>query len=475
MGLKLLSLVFINLLFSCSKNPVTGKKQLAFMSERQEIALGAQADPEILAMFGLYQDSVLQAFIEEKGQKMAAISHRPHLKYHFRIVDSPILNAFAVPGGYVYFTRGIMAHFNNEAEFAGVLGHEIGHITARHSVIQQRNQILAQIGLMAGIIAVPELANFIEPASVGLGLLMLRNSRDAERQSDRLGVEYSSKIGYDARYMGGFFRTIERFSQEAGAQPIPTFLSTHPDPGDRLVTVTSLAKEWQSKNPDQNYKVARESYLKMIDGIVYGEDPRQGFVENNRFYHPELKFQFSIPNTWNHQNSPTQFQVAPKEGNALLALTLSNAPNVQAAVDTFLSKHRLTPTSRRNITINGLKAAQITADHIGQNDTLSLVNTFIAHGNYIYSLLGLSKAQEFNRFQNIFNDCTQSFSNLTDPDKLNRQPKRVRIVQVKKERALIDELRELKIDQSSMEEHAILNGMELGDILIPGDYIKIIR
>jgi predicted Zn-dependent protease len=126
------------LVSSCARNPVTGKRQVALISEEQEIAMGKEADPQIIAQYGLYEDANLQAFINQKGKEMAAVSHRPNLDYQFRIVDSDILNAFAVPGGYVYFTRGIMAHFNNEAEFAGVLGHEIGHITARHSVSQQR-------------------------------------------------------------------------------------------------------------------------------------------------------------------------------------------------------------------------------------------------------------------------------------------------------------------------------------------------
>ena len=130
------SLLVLVLFFGCAKNPVTGKRDLMLLSESQEVAMGQQSDPDIIRYFGLYDDKELQRFINEKGQKMVAVSHRKNLKYEFKIVDSPVVNAFAVPGGYVYFTRGIMAHFNNEAEFAGVLGHEIGHITARHSAKQ---------------------------------------------------------------------------------------------------------------------------------------------------------------------------------------------------------------------------------------------------------------------------------------------------------------------------------------------------
>ncbi|HET9277840.1 MAG TPA: M48 family metalloprotease, partial [Flavitalea sp.] len=318
---------------SCATNPVTGKKQVVLMSEAQEIAMGKEADPQIIAQYGLYEDKALQDFITEKGKQMAAISHRPGLDYQFRIVDSDIINAFAVPGGYVYFTRGIMAHFNNEAEFAGVLGHEIGHIAARHSVEQQRNSILGQIGILAGVVIAPDLAQFAETASQGLGILLLKFSRDAERESDRLGVEYSSKIGYDAKEMAGFFQTLERKSTDGGQQELPGFLSTHPNPGDRFVTVGKLATEWKQKLNLTNAQVNRNSYLKKIEGLIYGEDPKQGYLENNVFYHPVLKFQFAVPAGWSFQNSPTQVQLAPKDGKAFMILTLAKGNSLQEAAN----------------------------------------------------------------------------------------------------------------------------------------------
>jgi predicted Zn-dependent protease len=154
----------------CARNPVTGKKQVVLMSENQEIAMGKEADPQIVAQFGLYEDSAIQNFIREKGKQMAAISHRPKLDYTFRVLNSEVVNAFAVPGGYVYFTRGIMTYLNSEAEFASVLGHEIGHIAHRHTVEQQRNAILGQLAIIAGIVINPDLAVFAESASTGLQL-----------------------------------------------------------------------------------------------------------------------------------------------------------------------------------------------------------------------------------------------------------------------------------------------------------------
>ena len=231
-----LVLTLMVICWSCAVNPVTGKKELMLMGEGQERALGLESDPGIIANFGLYEDDEMQKFINEKGKEMGAISHRPHLEYQFRILDSPVVNAFAVPGGFVYFTRGIMAHFNNEAEFAGVLGHEIGHVTARHSASQYSKQVLAQGALMAGVIASEDFRNYAGVAQQGLGLLFLKFGRDDESQSDRLGVEYSTKIGYDAHEMADFFQTLKRLSAKSG-QSIPTFMSTHPDPADRYNNV----------------------------------------------------------------------------------------------------------------------------------------------------------------------------------------------------------------------------------------------
>ena len=241
------SLFALLIFLGCAKNPVTGKRDLMLLSENQEVAMGQESDPEIVAYFGLYEDKQLQQFIKEKGQKMAAISHRKNLKYEFKIVDSPVVNAFAVPGGYVYFTRGIMAHFNNEAEFAGVLGHEIGHITARHSAKQYSNAMLAQIGLVAGVMIAPEFAQFADAAQQGVQLLFLKFGRDAESQSDELGVEYSTKINYDAQQMADFFGTLQQLQKQSGAEEVPDFLSTHPNPGDRQKSVTKLAADWRKK------------------------------------------------------------------------------------------------------------------------------------------------------------------------------------------------------------------------------------
>lgn len=470
----------------CARNPVSGKRQVVLMSEEQEIGMGKEADPQIVAQFGLYKDTALQNFITAKGKQMAAISHRSNLNYEFKIVDSDVLNAFAVPGGYVYFTRGIMAHFNNEAEFAGVLGHEIGHITARHSVTQQRNALLGQLGLIATMVIKPELGQFAEQASQGLGLLFLKFGRDAERQSDELGVEYSTKIGYDANQMAGFFKTLERKSAESGAGEIPTFLSTHPNPGDRNTTVAKLAAQWKQQLKITNAQVNRDAYLRRIEGLIYGEDPQQGFLENNVFYQPVLKFQFPVPQDWAYKNNPHSVQMAPKDGKALMQLTLAPGKSLQEAATNILKQYNLQARTSENVTVNGLNAIVMVADQVPQQQTqqqqqqqqqqvVRTLNYIIEHGENFYHIAGVSTGNDFNAYTPYFTSTMQGFKVLKDPAFLNRKPERVRIKTVSRAATLDQLLRQYKVQDKRLEEMAVLNGMSLKDQVASGTLIKVIE
>lgn len=467
----ILSLVMLN---NCAKNPVTGNRQLVLMSEAQEIEMGKSADPQILQEYGLYPDENLQKFITTKGKQMAAISHRPNIEYNFRVVDSDIINAFAVPGGYVYFTRGIMAHFNNEAEFAGVLGHEIGHIAARHSVEQQRNAMLGQLGLIAGMVIAPELGQFAETASQGLGLLFLKFGRDAERESDRLGVEYSSKIGYDAHEMAGFFETLQRKQEESGSAELPNFLSTHPNPGDRNKTVNKLATEWKQKLNLQNAQVNRNNYLKMIEGLVYGEDPRQGYFENSVFYHPVLKMQFPIPQGWSYLNSPQSVQMAPKGGKAMMMLTLAKGNNLQEAASGILQQYSLQAIQSQQVNVNGLNAIAMVADQKQEQGVLRTLSYVIQYENNLYHLIGVSAANDFNSYSNYFSHTMQNFSALTDPSKLNKKPERIRLTTINRASTLEQALKSLRIPDQRFQEIAVLNGMKVKDKIDAGTIIKVI-
>ena len=453
------------------------------MSESQEIAMGQQSDPSIVAQFGLYQDETLQSFIDEKGQEMAVVSHRPNLKYEFKILDSPVINAFAVPGGYVYFTRGIMAHFNNEAEFAGVLGHEIGHITARHSVKQYTNSMLAQLGLIAGIIIKPEFAQYLDVASQGLQLLFLKFGRDDESQSDQLGVEYSTRVNYDAHEMAGFFETLNRLSGGPEGR-IPTFMSTHPDPADREVKVRQMAGEWQTElgKNRSNLKVNRNSYLQMLEGLVYGEDPRQGYVEGNVFYHPELRFQYPIPAGWRTNNTPIQVQMAPEDGKALMVLRLSQEQTLATAAQKAAEQLKMNVIQSQQTRINGLEAIVTTADQqldpntpAQQQTPVRIRSGYIKYDGLIYELHGLSATADFPTYEGLIDGTISGFKELNDAAKINKKPERIALKTVQSNMSLGAFFNQNGVPQDRHEEFAVLNSMTLDAQVSKGTMIKLIK
>lgn len=477
MSAAAMMLLMYMLFSSCAKNPVTGKTDFMLMSKEQEVAMGQQSDPEVISYFGLYEDPAMQKFINEKGQQMASISHRPDLKYEFKIVDSPVVNAFAIPGGYVYFTRGIMAHFNNEAEFAGVLGHEIGHITARHSAKQYSQAQLAQIGLVAGSVISPQFAQVADVASQGVQLLFLKFGRDAESQSDKLGVQYSTKIGYDSKEMAGFFSTLDRLSAQSGGEEVPTFLSTHPDPADRERKVLKETTIRQKNVNVSNLKVNRDSYLKMIDGIIYGDDPRQGFVESSVFYHPVLKFQFPVPSGWALQNTPQQVQMAESNGKALMMLTLAKGNSLENAAETILQQYQLRVVDSGKDNVNGLPAIVVIADQQqqGQEQGVRTLIYVIQHGENMYAMIGASSIANFNSYSQLFKNTMGGFRQLTDPSKLNKQPQRVKIHTVQQNGTLSQAFSSFNVDKKKMEEMATLNGMLLDERVEKGMLIKVIQ
>lgn len=458
---------------NCSRNPVTGKRQIVTMSTEQELALGQEADPQIIAQFGLYPDSALQRYMRQEGQQMAALSHRNDIQYGFRVLNSNVINAFAIPG-YVYFTRGIMAHFNNEAQFQGVLGHELGHIAARHTVIQQRNQMLGQLGIIAGAIISPQFGQFAENAMQGLQLLLLKNSRDDEREADKLGVEYSTKAGFDATEMAEFFNTLKRQGEQSGGQALPNLLSTHPDPGERNQTVAQLATEWKQQVGLTNPKINRETYLRRIEGMVYGEDPREGFVEASVFYHPELRFQYPLPQGWQYQNTPQMVQWAPQDGRALMMLTLAQGTSLQQAAQATMQQYQLQVAGSRETTINGIPALMVEAQQQQQNGgVLRTLSTFLQYNNNIYHILGVTSAADYNAYSQSFLYSMQNFKALTDASKLNRQPERIRLRSTTGNTTLEQALRGWGVAAARLNELAILNGMNLSDQVPAGTLLKV--
>jgi predicted Zn-dependent protease len=341
---------------ACAINPATGKRQLVLISERQEIEIGRENDAAISSQMGLYEDEALQAYVQQLGTRLASGSERPDLEWTFRVVDDPVVNAFALPGGYIYITRGILAHMNNEAELAAVVGHEIGHVTARHGVSQMSKAQLAQIGLNVGAIVAPEQAErFGGLAQTGLGLLFLKYGRDDERQADDLGLRYMVGDGYDPRPMADMFDMLDRVSAASGAGRVPGWMSTHPAPVNRRARAESQIASAQ--RDVSSGKVEQQSFLRRIDGIAFGDDPRQGYFKGSSFLHPDMRFRMEFPDGWELQNMRQAVQGRSAEKDAVVQLTLASAATPEEALAEFFSGSDLRRTGPAMGSISGLRTA----------------------------------------------------------------------------------------------------------------------
>lgn len=460
-------------LSSCTTDYVTGKRTFSLVSESQEVALGQEADPGIVAEYGLYNDPDLTAYIDRIGQATVKVSHRPNLAYTFRVIDSPIVNAFALPGGYVYITRGILAHFNSEDELAGVIGHEAGHVVARHSAEQMSRQQLAGLGLGLGVLLSDDFAKFANLAATGLGLMFLSFSRDQESESDKLGVEYSTRLGYDAHDMANFFRTIGRLSAQSG-QSLPNFLSTHPDPANREATVHQLADQYQTELDYKPLNVTRRAYLDRVEGIVYGENPRQGFVENDTFYHPDMRFQFPIPVGWKVNNTASSVQIVEPDGNAAIRFTLATGATPKEAAAEFVSKNNPTIIDQQQTRVYGYPAYLLVTQFVSDSQTLKVVSHFIEKDEHIFVFHGFSLAADYNTYAPTLIATAMGFRDVRDEDILNRQPKRLRIVEVEKAGSLRAVLQSAGMESDKLDELAIINGMELDGDVARGELVKVI-
>jgi predicted Zn-dependent protease len=467
------ALILFLLSGSCAMNPVSGGPELMLLSESEEIQLGKQTDLQVRKQYGVYEDQKLNAYLNDMCQRLAKVSHRPNLPYKFETVDASAVNAFAVPGGYVYFTRGILANLNSEAELAGVMGHELGHITARHSAQQYSRAQLAQFGLVVGGLFLPDLVSGM--AQMGVGMLFLSFSRDNERQADELGVEYASKAGYDGNELAAFFETLERMNPGSDRSGLPGWFSTHPSPDDRVVAVRREARQWRQKLGMRDPKVNRDVYLRHVDGLVYGDDPRQGYVDEGIFYHPDMKFQFPVPANWKVNNTHSQVQIMSenKDGGIIFSVATASSPKEAAAK--FTQANRASVLASDPITVAGFSAQRLVCDVRGQSGTIRVVSYFIQKDKAIFYFHGLSSPSVFDKHLNTFERTMKGFKELSDQKKINVKPDRIRLRTTKTAGTVESSLRSMGIPKEDLDDIALLNGMELKENLPANTLIKVIE
>jgi len=425
--------VFLSCLASCATNPVTGKQELALLSEAQEIDIGRQSAAAAESQMGLVADAQLQDYVRGIGMPLAQISERTALPWSFQVVDDPTPNAFAAPGGFIFVTRGLLALMGNEAELASVLGHEIGHVTARHSVKRMSQQQLAQIGLGVGSMISPALAKFGGLATGGLQVLFLSYGRDDERQADDLGYGYALNQNYDVREMVNVFSALQHSAKLAGHSAVPDWQSSHPNPAERIVRIEQKLTTLPDASPPR--RIGESDFLSHIDGMMYGPNPRNGYFEANHFLHPDLAFQLTMPTGWNTQNM-SQYVVGGSPNNdAIIQLSLVEGGRSEAS-DAFFAQQGLNRGRAGTNSVNGLGAVTSHFQAQAEQGTLGGIVAFISLANNTYRILAYTPADKLSGYERAFTQTINSFDRLTDRDALARQPDRLEIIELRESMTL---------------------------------------
>ena len=439
---------------ACATNPVSGDQQLALVSEGQELAMGQSAAAEVRRSIGLVDDRGVQNYVAATGLTLARASERPNLPWSFRVVDDPTPNAFALPGGYIFVTRGLLNLMNSQAQLALVLGHEIGHVTARHSVTAISRQQLAQLGLGLGAILVPDVRRFGDAIGAGLGLLFLKHGRDAERQADELSVRYASRHRFDVREGIDVFEALQRSGDEPRSA-LPGWLTTHPAPAERAAAL----QEQLTLVGALGSIVDRSEYLNQIEGLVYGANPRQGFFRGQTFYHPELRFQLTLPPGWQAQNLTHAVQAISPQRDAAMVLTLSRATSHNAAALQMAAQPGIRVSQSSSQRIGGLPAVVSAFEAATEGGVVRGLVAHIAHGGRVYELLGYGPVNRFGGSRREIASALATFAPVGDRMALSVQPHRVDIMRLPRSMALAEFARTYP-SSIPIEELAVINQVQ---------------
>jgi predicted Zn-dependent protease len=477
--LRTVTLLAALALANCAVNPVTGSPDLVTMSEAQEVALGRSEDPKVRERYGVYDDARLQQYVSDVGQRLARVSHRPGIAYQFLVVDSPDVNAFALPGGYVYITRGLMAYLGSEAELAAVLGHELGHVTARHSVQQMSAATAASVGAAVLQIFVPQARGTLGDNVINLlgNALLSGYGREHELEADRLGAEYLARSGYDPQAMVrvvGVLKNQELFdaevAQQEGRQPrrYHGVFASHPGNDTRLQQVVAEAARFK---PEES-RAGHEAYLRHIDRMVFADSPSQGVVRGNRFYHGELGIVFQFPAGWRVRNQARNVAAQSPAQDALIDLRLAGDAkgtpgDVLRRVARLGAGSEVAPTM-----IGGLPAAIATTTMSGRPTRIAVV----FHAGRAYAIGAQARtAATFSRHQSEIDGSIASFHAMTAQERLLARPLALRVITAHPGLTFAELARFSPLGRNAEGHLRVLNGMYPAGEPAAGQALKIVE
>ena len=466
-------------LADCATNPVTGNPNFVMMSESQEVNVGRTEDKKVREQYGIYEDAALQRYVNDIGQRLAKSSHRAGLNYQFLVVDSPEINAFALPGGYIYITRGILGYLNSEAELAAVLGHEIGHVTARHSVQQLSAATAANVGASVLQILVPQARNAAGDLLVNvLGSALLSGyGREHELEADRLGAEYLARTGYDPQAMitvVGVLKNQELFDAEVakaeGREPraYHGLFASHPDNDTRLQEVVREAVKFKSAEN----RVNREEFLRRIDRMVYADSPEQGIVRNNTFYHSEFGLTLRFPADWKVRNSAENVAAQSPDRTALIDLrgagrAEGTPANVLRKILKLGSGSEVTPT-----TLGGLPAAVAETSMSGKPTRVTVV--FLGKSAFAIGQQANS-AGTFRQHAAAMDAATKSFHPITAEERALARPLRMRVITARAGLTFAELARTSPLGRFAENHLRVLNGLYPRGEPAAGQPLKIVE
>ena len=467
----------------CATNPATGEKDFVLMSEQKEIKIGHEASQEVAKQYRTYNDDELQAYVSLIGQRLAALSHRPGIEYHFQVVDSDVVNAFALPGGWIYVSRGLLAYLNTEAELAAVIGHEIGHVTARHSVQQHSQGMMSTVGSTAATILG---GSYVGQAASYAGAALTRGyGREMELEADRLGAEYLARAGYSPDSMIDVVRVLkhqEEFEIERAKaenrdpRVYHGVFSTHPDQDTRLQEIIESVSDYATHERQDN----RALYLAKINGLAFGPKGSEGVMRGNTFYHSGLGTAMKFPPGWQTKNYPDRLLIVAPHNSATIEVRATPLPNATLSPHRFMMT-RVQPGALEDgesfLTEDGYEGYTAIAPNTkSPYGNRSVRYSVVYANNFVYVFSGAAKNKaEAYRYDPYFVGSAKSLRELEEEEYDKARPVQIQIVSAG-DGTTIEQLAEgAPIPRYSVQQHRLINDLYPDGEPKTGDLVKIIR
>ncbi|WP_051609199.1 M48 family metalloprotease [Fodinicurvata fenggangensis] len=465
------------LMAGCETAPATGEQIFTGgMTQEREREVGREMHQEAKDQFGgVYDDPELNQYVSSIGDLLARTSEMPDLDFTFTVIDSPQVNAFALPGGYVYVTRGLVALANNEAELASVIGHEIGHVTARHAAARQGSSVLAgaaQLGL--AVLLGGEAAQAAAPVSAAM---VQSYSRDQEFEADTLGIRYLARAGYDTRASSAFLNSLLQNSRlqaemagRGGSSDEFDIMQSHPRTADRVQQAANRA----GVSPPEDPMRERDLYLSKIDGMLYGDSPSEGFIRGQRFSHPQMRITFTVPEGFHLRNSSDKVVASGPNGAGIIFD--GDRRQVGGSMQDYLTRQwaqgiRLEQVE--SLDINGMEAATaVTRANTNQGPRDLRLVAIRESGNQIYRFMFVTPPQATSQLSQGLRETTYSFRRLSQNEANSLRPYRLRIHQVQQGESVAAIARRMPFDQYREARFRVLNGLGPNDRLRAGDRVK---